>query len=139
MAKSPITDNLEALKLAYRHLPLTTIHPHALMAAEAAEAAGAQGQFWGMNDLLFNNQRRREREHPLEYAGRLELDRFARGLRGRAYLEEVRRDFRRGTRDGVSGAPTTLTNGRRYDGPRDRASLRAAISARLADETPALA
>jgi protein-disulfide isomerase len=135
-----VADNPEALRLAYRHFPLTATHPHALTAAEAAEAAGAQGRFWEMHDLLYKNQRRLEYERLLEYAGRLDLDlaRFTRELSGRAYLEEVRRDFRRGIRDGVNGTPTILINGRRYDGPRDRASLLAAIYAQLAGEAPAL-
>jgi protein-disulfide isomerase len=128
------------LCLVFRHFPVTTIHPHAAMAAEAAEAAGAQGKFWPMHDLMFANQ------PDLEYAdlrwcaelADCDLLRFDDEMTTHRYRDEVRRDFRRGITDGVNGTPTIFINGRRHDGPLDRASLLAAIARRLEGEHPTM-
>lgn len=125
-----IADNPDLIRLVYRHFPITNIHPHALMAAEAAEAAGAQGKFWEMHDLLFTHQDRLDYEDLLEYAEAIGLDisRFDREMRANHYREEVKRDFRRGIQDGVNGTPTLFINRLRYDGPRDYDSMMAAIT-----------
>ena len=77
----------DQLRFVFRHFPLTQIHPHAEPAAEASEAAGAQGQFWEMHDLLYENQPRLDPPHLLMYAEELGLDaeRFARELEGGAH------------------------------------------------------
>jgi len=77
------------MKLIYRHYPLNDIHPHAEMAAEAAEAAGAQGRFWEMHDLLFMNSSHLKLTSLLGYAERLELDmtRFKAEMQERIYLQ----------------------------------------------------
>lgn len=125
-----VAGNPELVKLVYRHFPLTTIHPHAEVAAEAAEAAGAQGRFWEMHDLIFTNQRHLEYPDLLVYAEEVSIDveRFDREMRARRYASEVKKDFRRGVLDGVNGTPTIFLNGVRYDGPRDRDSMLAAIA-----------
>ena len=64
----------EQLRFVYRHFPLTTMHPHAEPAAEAAEAAGAQGRFWPMHDLLFENQQQLAAPYLPAYARALGLD-----------------------------------------------------------------
>lgn len=122
-----------ALRLVYRHFPIATQHRHAELAAEAAEAAGAQGRFWEMHDLLFRYQRQLELEYLVRYAARVGCDiaRLEADLRSGAYREEVRRDFRRGITDGVNGTPTLFIERRRYDGPRDHLSLSAAIGSLL--------
>ena len=107
------------IRFVYRHFPLAEIHPHARMAAQAAEAAAAQGRFWEMRDVLFANQRRLEQEDLIRYAYDLELDteRFTSELRTQWYARRVSDDFRDGVRSGVNGTPTFFVNGERYDAP----------------------
>jgi protein-disulfide isomerase len=117
------------MRFVFRNFPLTTIHHHAERAAEAAEAAGAQGKFWEMHDLLFENQRALEDENLMEYAAQAGLDipRFVRDMREGRYIDRIRDDFLSGARSGVNGTPTFFINGLRHDGPRDLATLMAAI------------
>jgi protein-disulfide isomerase len=119
----------DQLRFVFRHFPLSQIHPHAEQAAEACEAAGAQGKFWEMHDLLFENQPRLETTDLVMYAEELELDlpRFARELQHGAYREVVRRDFLRGVRSGVNGTPSFFINGVRYDGSWELSPLVAAL------------
>lgn len=119
----------DKVRLAYRHFPLTQIHPHAQRAAEAAEAAGEQGQFWEMHDLLFENQDSLDDYDLVRYAQALGLDMMefrARLLRG-DFTSRVREDFLTGIRSGVNGTPTFFIDGRRHDGAWDVDSLIAAI------------
>ena len=119
----------DAIRFAFRHFPMTTVHPHADRAAEAAEAAGAQGRFWPMHELLFANQDRLGDRDLLGYARILDLDvdRFAREMATRAHLDRVREDLMSGVRSGVNGTPTFFTNGVRHDGPHDARSLAEAL------------
>jgi protein-disulfide isomerase len=112
-------------RLVYRHFPVTTIHPHAERAAEAAEAAGAQGRFWEMHDAIFAHREHLAFENLRRYANSigLNLARFDRDMTTNRYLGEVKKDFRSGIMDGVNGTPTLFINGLRYDGPRDRRSI----------------
>lgn len=111
----------DQLRFVFRHFPLTQIHPHAEPAAEASEAAGAQGQFWEMHDLLYENQPRLDAPHLKMIAEELGLDmkRFVREVEDGVYRERVRRDFLRGVRSGVNGTPAFFINGVRYDGSWD--------------------
>jgi protein-disulfide isomerase len=111
----------DELRFVFRHFPLTQIHPHAEPAAEASEAAGAQGQFWEMHDLLYENQPLLDEPHLLAYAEELGLDltRFASELEKAIYRERVREDFLSGVRSGVNGTPAFFINGVRYDGSWD--------------------
>src|SRR5262245_31469290 len=117
------------IRFVFRNFPLTTIHPHAQRAAEAAEAAGAQGRFWEMRDCLFENQQALESEDLMRYAALVGLDipRFLRDMREGRYLNRIREDFLSGARSGVNGTPTFFINGLRHDGPWDLASLMTAI------------
>ena len=117
------------MRFVFRNFPLTTLHPHAERAAEAAEAAGAQGKFWEMHDLLFENQQALEDEDLMEYAALVGLDipRFVREMREGRYLSRIREDFLSGARSGVNGTPTFFINGVRHDGPWDLAILMAAV------------
>ena len=117
-------------RFAYRHFPLAQAHPHALMAAQAAEAAGAQGKFWEMHDTLFENQEALGEEDLLAYADALDLDvdRFSEELATGMHLDKVRRDFHSGVRSGVNGTPTFFINGIRHDGSWDYDTLIAAVS-----------
>jgi protein-disulfide isomerase len=134
----PVLEGLVAefptdIRLIFRHFPISTTHPHARIAAESAEAAGAQGKFWEMHDMLFTHQDRLEFEDLRRYAHAIGLDlrRFDQEMRDHVYEDEVRRDFRRGIRDGVNGTPSIFINGLRYDGPRDRRAILAAIQAQV--------
>jgi protein-disulfide isomerase len=106
------------------------VHPHAEQAAEAAEAAAAQGAFWPMHDTLFENQDALELADLLRYAAALGIDdeRFERELTERRYAGRVREHFMSGVRSGVNGTPAFFINGVRHDGSYDVQSLYAAIN-----------
>ena len=119
----------EKMRFVYRHYAFARLHPHAELAAQAAEAAGAQGKFWEMHDLLFENWHSLERKDLLAYARRLDLDtdRFARELKSEMYLPRVREDFKTGVQNGVYGTPGLFVNGVRHDGSYDFDTLLAAM------------
>ena len=102
-----------SLRVAFRHFPLEGVHPHALDAALAAEAAGAQGRFWEMHDLLFENQAHLELHQLRGYAGRLGLDlaRYDAEMEARVHLQRVREHIDGGHRSGVRATPTFYLNG----------------------------
>lgn len=105
------------VRLAYRHFPLEDPHPHALQAAEAAETAAAQGQFWAMHDLLFDNQLRLELTDLRHYAESLDLDmaRYEREMREHTWLPKVRDQIADGEHSGVRSTPGIFLNGRIHD------------------------
>ena len=98
------------LRFVFRHFPLTTMHPHAESAAEAAEAAGAQGQCWAMHEMLFENQQQLAAPYLLAFAKALGLDlaRVRSELAEHVHYPEVREDFMSGVRSGVNGTPSFL-------------------------------
>jgi protein-disulfide isomerase len=108
----------EKLCFAFRNFPLANMHPHAEHAAEAAEAAAAQGQFWAMHDMLFENQQQLEDEDLAGYASALHLDakRLIREVMAGEHAARVREDFRSGALGGVNGTPTFFINGVRFSG-----------------------
>ena len=115
----------------WRHLPLTDVHPHAQLAAEAAEAAADQGAFWEMHDLLLDHQNALRLDDLAGYAEQLglDLDRFTTALRERAGAGRVAEDVDGAELSGVSGTPTFFINGRRHYGAYDIATLSAAVHA----------
>ena len=117
------------LRLVYRHFPLSQIHPLAQPAAEASEAAAAQGRFWEMHDVIFEDQEVLSEEALVTFAKALglQLDRFIRELAEGVQAPRVREDFLSGVRSGVNGTPTCFNNGRRHDGGLDPHALIAAI------------
>lgn len=123
--------------LAWRHLPLTDVHPNALRAAEAAEAAGAQGAFWPMHDLLLANQDRLTIRDLEGYARQVGIDsqRFLDDLRSHAYADRVRHDIASAEESGAAGTPTYFVNGLRHEGPVDIDSLSKSIEAARAGVT----
>jgi protein-disulfide isomerase len=123
------------LRFVFRHFPLTTVHPYAELAAEAAEAAGAQRKFWAMHDLLYENQQLLDPPHLLAHAGALGLDlkRFATDLGQHVHAAKVREDFLSGVRSGVNGTPSFFINDMRHDGPWDFATLLAAVQQATAE------
>jgi protein-disulfide isomerase len=118
-----------AFELVFRLFPLTTIHPHAQTAAEAAEAAARQGRFWEMHDVLFRNQGHLEQADLCRYAERLGLDltQFDSDLVDPAIATRIERDVESGERSGVDGTPSLFIDGSRYRGPGDTASLGEAL------------
>ncbi|MCH7567313.1 MAG: Na+/H+ antiporter NhaA [Nitrospirae bacterium] len=118
-----------AVRMVFRHFPNRTVHPHARLAAEAAEAAGAQGKFWEMHDLLFQHQDQLEERELIEYARELGLDegRFRTELEEHTHSKTINEDFRSGSERGVQGTPTWYINGKRYDGAWDPESLMEAV------------
>lgn len=127
----------DQVRFVFRHFPLSQIHPHAMLAAEAAEAAGAQGKFWEMHETLFQNQHNLEAQALIGYASQLGLDvpRFNRDLQQHRHLPKVRRDFLEGVRSGVNGTPTFFINGVRWNGPYTAEALLAGIQGQATPET----
>jgi protein-disulfide isomerase len=121
----------DELRFVYRHLPLVDVHEHAQLAAEAAEAAGAQGAFWEMHELLFAHQGSLETTDLARYARELGLDvnRFADELERQVHAARIAEDVRGADLSGVAGTPTFFVNGRRHRGPYDLATLSALLRA----------
>jgi len=113
------------LRFVFRNFPLSKIHPHAESAAETAEFAAAQGRFWEMHDLLFENQEQLSEALYSELAEELGLSPTAlrQALEEGRYKDRVRTDFSSGVRSGVNGTPTFFINGTRHDGPFDYETL----------------
>lgn len=100
------------IRFVYRHFPLEEVHPHALPAAETAESAGAQGSFWQMHDLLFDNQSHLKADHLRSYAEHLQLDmvRYAADIKDHVYLQRIREHEQSGNESGVRSTPTFFVN-----------------------------
>ncbi|GAA1504643.1 Na+/H+ antiporter NhaA [Nocardioides humi] len=120
----------DRLRYVPRHLPLD-VHPHAVLAGVAAEAAGEQGRYWDMHELLFESQAHLERDDLLGYAERLglDVDRFAADLDDPALVARLERDMASAEASGVRGTPTFFVGERRHEGPFDAQSLIAALEA----------
>ena len=119
------------IRFAFRHFPLTEIHPHALAAAAAAEAAAAQDRFWDMHQLLFHRQKALEDDDLRAYADQLRLDltRFDRDRTGAAILGRIGRDVQSGIASGeVSGTPTLFIDGVVHRGGYDTPALLEALA-----------
>jgi protein-disulfide isomerase len=139
-AAYPIVKEVQArmgdrLRFVFRNFPISTSHPHAEQAAEAAEAAAAQNSFWPMHDLLYENQQRLEIADLHAYADRLglDVDSFDRELSEHAHAARVREDFMSGVRSGVNGTPTFYVNGSRHDDSFELETLLAAVEAAARD------
>jgi protein-disulfide isomerase len=114
------------VRFAFRHFPLTEVHPHAAIAAAAAEAAGLQDRFWEMHDLLYHRQKALEDDDLRAYAGELGLDveLFDRDRAGDPVLRRVARDMSSGIASGqVLGTPTLFVDGVVHAGGYDAPSL----------------
>jgi protein-disulfide isomerase len=105
------------IRFAYRHFPLAEVHPHAALAAEAAEAAGAQGKFWPMHDLLFEHPSQLKLKDLRRHAERLELDlvRFDFEMGDQVYRQRVNEHVEGGKKSGVHATPTFFLDGRAID------------------------
>jgi Na+/H+ antiporter NhaA/predicted DsbA family dithiol-disulfide isomerase len=121
----------EDLRYVFRHLPLADVHPHAQAAAEASEAAAAQGAFWDMHDMLLSHQDALTLRDIRGYAESLGLDAdpLIDEVRDRSYAPRVSEDVMSADASGVSGTPTFFVNGRRHHGVYDIPALSAAVKA----------
>ncbi len=121
----------EDVRYVWRHLPLNDVHPNAQLAAEASEAAAAQGRFWEMYDLLLSHQGKLRLDDLEGYARDIGLDveRFLDEMRRRAYVDRVREDVVSADESGVTGTPTFFINGRRHHGLYDVETLTAEVRA----------
>ncbi len=129
-------DYLQDVRIVYRHFPLISIHDKAALAAQAAEAAGAQGQFWEMHDILFEKQAEWSGLSVPEFTDWLEkeaeglgLDRekFMADLTSHTNQELAQKAWDEGVAIGLPGTPFLLINGRPYNGPRDYINLEAIV------------
>jgi protein-disulfide isomerase len=120
----------DGVRFAFRHFPLTEIHPHALAASAAAEAAALQERFWDLTELLFHHQQALAEDDLRRYALELELDvaRFDRDRTGAAVLARVRRDVESGIASGeLRGTPTLFIDGAVHRGGYDADALLEAL------------
>lgn len=115
----------DRLRYVFRHVPLLDVHPHALLAAEAAEAAGAQGRFWEMHDRLFEHQDALSAADLIDHAAAIGLDvtRFSRDLGDGRYARDIEAALASAQASGVSSTPTFFVNGNKHIGPYDAATL----------------
>jgi len=118
-----------SFRFVFRHFPLVEIHPHALAAAEASEAAAAQGRFWPMHDLLFRRQQALERADLEGYADEIGLDveRFRQELEAHVHLDRVEADRASALASGAMGTPTVFVDGLPYRGSFKRPELQRAL------------
>lgn len=117
------------LRFVFRHFPIDDIHPLARTAAEASEAATAQGHFWEMYERLYGSRGKIDRPQLTAYAEQLGLDlgAFEAALDSGEHAARVQRDFASGESSGISGTPAFFVNGHRHDGSFDAGSLIAAL------------
>jgi protein-disulfide isomerase len=137
-ALSELADELGAqsggIRLVFRHLPLSDLHPLAEQAAEAAEAAASQGKFWDMHDILFEQQREVMDKQDLAVLAEsldLDIERFRSDVVERRHRQRVQGDLARAHHDGATRTPTFFINGVRHQGDSDRESLRQALDEAL--------
>jgi protein-disulfide isomerase len=134
-AAAPVLRRLVAesggtVRLVFRNFPIADRHPHALTAALAAEAAGAQGAFWPMHEMIFARQDRLDDASLRRYAEELGLDadRVV-GEPAQPYGDKVEADFAAGLAAGVAGTPTVFVDGRQFSGRVEIGALRRAVAA----------
>lgn len=139
-AAYPILDDLKEeykkdVLFVFRHFPLTTIHPNALSAARAAEAAGEQGKFWQMHDKLFETQQlwgqltTNQQSTFEDYAKELglDIDKFKTDYASEEVGNRISRDQASGSQFDVQGTPTFILNGKKIENPRDKAGFKAVL------------
>jgi Na+:H+ antiporter, NhaA family len=132
----PIVLELQArfgdrLRFVFRHFPHASIHPHASIAAQAAEAAGAQGKFWQMHEILFAHQKGLAGADLIHYALQIGLEpyRVQADLASQVFARRVDEQYKSGQLSGVTGTPTFFVNGHRFDGEWDLESLAVVLEA----------
>lgn len=126
-----LQQQLNDLCFVFRYFPQPQIHPYARRAAEAAEAAAVQGQFWQMHDTLFSHQPALGNDYLVEYAHNLGLDvpQFLQDISSQVHIARINQDIASGLDSGVTVAPALFINGMRYSGRWNLEQLMAAIVA----------
>jgi protein-disulfide isomerase len=134
----PIIRNIQQtlsneLKFVFRNFPLSEVHPDAMNAAVAAEAAALQNRFWEMHDILYENQVRLDVEALFFYAKTigLDLELFKNDIQKDALVTRVETDFETGIRSGVNGTPSFFINGEKYDGDWEESPLLTYLKSQL--------
>jgi protein-disulfide isomerase len=124
------------LRFVFRNFPLTQAHPYALIAAEAAEAAGLQGKFWEMHDLIYDHQADLDPDILPAWAEEVGLDlmEFGTAIKQGNITKRIKEDRSSGIRSGVNGTPSFFINGARYDGMGNFDSLEAGLAEQLTME-----
>jgi protein-disulfide isomerase len=127
----------DRFRFVFRHYAFAKRHPHAELAAQASEAANAQGKFWDMHDLLFRDQANLKYPDLVARAKSLGLDlaRFEHEMKAEKYLDQVRADFRTGVQNGVFGTPGMFINGVRHNGATDFDTLQRTLESSLESQT----
>jgi protein-disulfide isomerase len=122
-----------SIRFVFRNFPIPQLHPHAEQAAEAAEAAAAQGRFWEMYELLLRPSAGLDLDSLLGYARDLglDLDQFGKEVTGAAHAAKIEQDVREGIRNGVNATPKFYVDGRRIDGKFPLEGLEDAIRASI--------
>lgn len=108
----------DKMKFVFRNFPLPQLHQYAVNAAIAAEAASAQGKFWEMHDILYENQKQLDVPHLVSYAKKIGLDitQFEKDLQKDEFMDKVESDYKSGIKDGIQGTPGFLINGELFTG-----------------------
>jgi len=134
-----IDELLGTVRFAYRHFPLVNVHPRALRAAEAAEAAAAQGKFWEMHRSLYLSPDKLEDRHLRHYAHAIGLDvkRFEQEMANQTYADKILKDYYASINNGITGTPTTFINGELYamSGVELIAAVKASITGQFTRQT----
>lgn len=124
IVRQVIADNAGTLQFVFKHFPLTQIHANALLAAKASEAAGVQGRFWEMHDMMYDRQKEwsgslNARDTFIGYATALGLDvaKFTEDLGNKSLESKIIAEYREGTNLGVQGTPTFFLNGKKISNP----------------------
>ncbi len=127
--KRLIAEEGARLRFVFRNFPLSNVHPHASVAAQAAEAAAAHGKFWEMHDVLYEHQKNLDDYEMTQFAIKvgLEIYRFDADMAAERFAPRVSEDFSFGVKSGVNGTPTFFINDVRYDGAKDYESLKRAV------------
>ena len=123
------------VRLVFRHMPITKIHPQAMQAAEAAVCAQRQGKFWAMQDQIFSNNKKLSRANLIRYARRIGLNvpKFTKTLDSGSCKAQVLRDMKRAKTLGVSATPAFIVNGTKVEGAYPFRYFKKIIDAELAD------
>ncbi|PRY11306.1 thioredoxin-like protein [Pontibacter ummariensis] len=132
LVKQLLEEKGDQVRFVYRNFPLSQSHAMAKPAAQAAEAAGQQGKFWEMHDMIFENQKQLDQDSLNKFAESLDLDvgKFSKDKESEEVASKVEEDFESGIRSGVNGTPSFFINGERletYDGSYE--SLSTAVEA----------
>lgn len=141
LVRKVLADNPTTLKIVFRHFPLTQIHQNALLAAKATEAAGIQGKFWEMHDILYEKQKDwslglNAHDFIISYAKTLGLDeaKFSADLNSSVIEKKILAEYQEGAKLGVQGTPSFFLNGKKIESPQSPEAFNELIKNELAKQ-----